>query len=53
MLSWARNQYKQVFIVNETYDDAYSGLLVFIRFCSSHAHEVIKVEHYMHMEPYS
>ena len=53
MLTWARNKYKQFFIVYETYDDVYSGLWVIIRFGSSHAHKVIKVEHYMHMEPYA
>ena len=51
MFMWTRNQYKQVLMVNETYNDVYSGRWVFGRFCSSHAHEVIKVEHYMHMEP--
>ena len=53
MFMCARNQYKMVLIVNETEDDVYSGRWVFGRFCCSHAHEVIKVEHYMHMELYS
>ena len=53
MFMWARNQYKMVFTVYETEEGVYSGRWVFGRFCSSHAHEVIKVEHYMHMEPYT
>ena len=53
MFMWARNQYKVVFSVYETEEGVYSGRWVFGHFCSSHAHEVIKVEHYMHMELYS